>query len=163
METNSSERSRIVRFGTFEADLSRHELRKSGVRIKLHGQPFEVLAMLLERPGETVPREVLQQRLWPTDTFVDFGHGVNTAINRLREALGDSAENPRFIETVPRRGYRFIGPIEVPQTTPPAAPPPPAVPPPAQPIPTTSKVAAAPPSVGGHLSGPSRVVLLLAT
>ncbi|MGB9243148.1 MAG: winged helix-turn-helix domain-containing protein [Candidatus Acidiferrales bacterium] len=103
---------RIVRFGTFEADLATRELRKSGVRVKLQGQPFEILAMLLERPGGLVTREELQQRLWPTDTFVDFDHGVNTAINRLREALGDSAENPRFVETVPRRGYRFIAPVE---------------------------------------------------
>jgi TolB-like protein/DNA-binding winged helix-turn-helix (wHTH) protein len=101
-----------VRFGTFEADLDARELRKSGVKIKLHGQPFELLAMLLERPSEVVPREDLRQRLWPTDTFVDFDHGVNTAVNRLREALGDSAENPRFIETVPRRGYRFVAPVE---------------------------------------------------
>src|SRR5215472_13260375 len=112
MATESTAPTRIVRFGTFEVDLSRRELRKSGVRIKLHGQPFEVLAMLLERPGETVPREVAQQRLWPTDTFVDFDHGVNTAINRLREALGDFADNPRFIGTLPRRGYRFIAPVE---------------------------------------------------
>jgi TolB-like protein/DNA-binding winged helix-turn-helix (wHTH) protein len=111
MATEARERPRIVRFGTFEADLSARELRKAGVRIKLHGQPFEVLAMLLERPGETVPREELRQRLWSTDTFVDFDAGVNTAINRLREALGDSAENPRFIETLPRRGYRFIAPV----------------------------------------------------
>jgi TolB-like protein/DNA-binding winged helix-turn-helix (wHTH) protein/Tfp pilus assembly protein PilF len=112
MSLNSIPRPRVVRFGAFEADMSAGELRKSGVRIKLHGQPFEVLAMLLERPGELVTREALRQRLWPTDTFVDFDHGVNTAINRLREALGDSAENPRFIETVPRRGYRFVVPVE---------------------------------------------------
>ena len=112
MAAESTARARIVRFGTFEADLSARELRKSGVRIKLHGQPFELLAMLLERSSEVVLREDLRQRLWPTDTFVDFDHGVNTAINRLREALGDSAENPRFVETVPRRGYRFIAPIE---------------------------------------------------
>ena len=112
MATESTSRIRIVRFGTFEADLDARELRKSGVKIKLHGQPFELLAMLLERPSEVVPREDLRQRLWPTDTFVDFDHGVNTAVNRLREALGDSAENPRFIETVPRRGYRFIAPVE---------------------------------------------------
>jgi TolB-like protein/DNA-binding winged helix-turn-helix (wHTH) protein len=111
MPTESSNQARIVRFGTFEADLESRELRKGGVRIKLHGQPFEVLAMLLERPGKAVPREELRQRLWSTDTFVDFDAGVNTAINRLREALGDSAENPRFIETVPRRGYRFIAPV----------------------------------------------------
>src|SRR5262249_36990389 len=107
----STERPRIVRFGAFEADLATRELRKSGVRIKLHGQPFEVLAILLERPGEAVPREDLHQRLWSTDTFVDFDAGLNTAINRLREALTDSAENPRFIETLPRRGYRFIAPV----------------------------------------------------
>jgi DNA-binding winged helix-turn-helix (wHTH) protein len=112
MSPESIARARIVRFGTFEADLSARQLRKSGVRIKLQRQPFEILAMLLERPGELVTREDVQQRLWPTDTFVDFDHGVNTAINRLREALGDSAENPRFIETVPRRGYQFIAPIE---------------------------------------------------
>jgi TolB-like protein/DNA-binding winged helix-turn-helix (wHTH) protein len=112
MADQSPERPRIVRFGTFEADLGARELRKAGVRIKLQGQPFEVLAMLLERPGEVVPREELRQRLWSTDTFVDFDAGVNTAINRLREALGDSAENARFIETVPRRGYRFIAHVE---------------------------------------------------
>ncbi len=112
MATERTVSPRIVRFGTFEADLATRELRKSGVRVKLQGQPFEILAMLLERPGGLVTREELQQRLWPTDTFVDFDHGVNTAINRLREALGDSAENPRFVETVPRRGYRFIAPAE---------------------------------------------------
>jgi TolB-like protein/DNA-binding winged helix-turn-helix (wHTH) protein len=112
MATDSNPRARIARFATFEVDLAARELRKSGVRIKVHGQPFEVLAMLLERPGEVLPREELKQKLWPTDTFVDFDHGVNTAINRLREALGDSAENPRFVETIPRRGYRFIAPIE---------------------------------------------------
>lgn len=104
--------ARIVRFGTFEADVNAGELRKAGVKIKVHGQPFAVLTLLLAQPGEVVPREELRQRLWPTDTFVDFDHGVNTAINRLREALGDSAENPRFIETVPRRGYRFVAPVE---------------------------------------------------
>ena len=103
---------RIIRFATFEVDLQTRELRKSGLKLKLHGQPFEVLAMLLEKPGEMVGRERFRERLWPTDTFVDFDHGVNTAINRLREALGDSADNPRFIETLPRRGYRFIAPVE---------------------------------------------------
>lgn len=112
MAPESNAPARIVRFGTFEADLNAGELRKGGVKIKVHGQPFEVLALLLRRPGEVVPREELRQRLWPTDTFVDFDHGVNTAINRLREALGDSAENPRFVETVPRRGYRFVAPVE---------------------------------------------------
>jgi TolB-like protein/DNA-binding winged helix-turn-helix (wHTH) protein len=112
MATEPTTGSRIVRFGTFEADLTARELRKSGLRIKLQGQPFEILVMLLERPGELVTREDLQQRLWPTDTFVDFDHGVNAAINRLREALGDSADSPRFVETIPRRGYRFVAPVE---------------------------------------------------
>jgi len=112
MAAESNARPRIVRFGTFEADLRAGELRKGGAKIKVHGQPFEVLALLLGRPGEIVLREELRQKLWPTDTFVDFDHGVNTAINRLREALGDSAENPRYIETVPRRGYRFVAPVE---------------------------------------------------
>jgi TolB-like protein/DNA-binding winged helix-turn-helix (wHTH) protein len=112
MADESPERPPTVRFGTFEADLGTRELRKGGVRIKLPGQPFELLVMLLERPGEVVPREELRQRLWSADTFVDFDAGVNTAINRLREALGDSAENARFIETVPRRGYRFIAHVE---------------------------------------------------
>src|SRR5258708_4201906 len=112
MPPESNARARIVRFGTFEADLNAGELRKGGVKIKVHGQPFEVLALLLGRPGEVVLREELRQELWPTDTFVDFDHGVNTAINRLREALGDLADNPRFIETVPRRGYRFVAPVE---------------------------------------------------
>jgi TolB-like protein/DNA-binding winged helix-turn-helix (wHTH) protein/tetratricopeptide (TPR) repeat protein len=103
---------RILRFATFEVDLQARELRKNGLKLKLHGQPFEVLAMLLERPGELVSREQLRERLWPTDTFVDFDHGVNTAINRLREALGDSADNPRFIETLPRRGYRFLASVD---------------------------------------------------
>jgi DNA-binding winged helix-turn-helix (wHTH) protein len=112
MARENGPRPRILRFATLEADLQARELRKNGLKLKLHGQPFEVLAMLLERPGEVVNREQLRERLWPTDTFVDFDHGVNTAINRLREALGDSADNPHFIETLPRRGYRFIAPIE---------------------------------------------------
>lgn len=119
MAPESNARAQIVRFGTFEADLNAGELRKAGLKIKVHGQPFEVLALLLGRPGEVVLREELRQRLWPTDTFVDFDHGVNTAINRLREALGDSAENPRFIETVPRRGYRFVAPVESQASAPP--------------------------------------------
>ena len=117
MASDSNSQARMARFATFEVDLSARELRKGGVKIKVHGQPFEVLAMLLEQPGEIVPREELKQKLWPTDTFVDFDHGVNTAIKRLREALGDSAENPRFVETIPRRGYRFIAPVEPPAVT----------------------------------------------
>src|SRR6266852_6768023 len=100
-----------VRFGVFEADLRCGELHKQGIKIKLHDQPFQVLAMLLERPGELVTREQLYQKLWAADTFVDFDVGLNSAIKRLRDALGDSAEEPRYIETLPRRGYRFIAPL----------------------------------------------------
>ena len=102
---------RRVSFGVFEADLEVAELRKSGMLIRLQEQPFQVLAALLERPGEVVTREELQRRLWPDDTFVDFEHSLNVAINKLREALSDSASTPRYIETVPRRGYRFVGSI----------------------------------------------------
>jgi DNA-binding winged helix-turn-helix (wHTH) protein len=104
--------SRIARFGLFELDLSAGELRKSGVKLRLQGQPFQVLALLLERAGEVVTREELQQKLWPSDTFVDFDHSLNTAINKVREALGDSASNPRYVETLARRGYRFIAPVQ---------------------------------------------------
>jgi Tol biopolymer transport system component/DNA-binding winged helix-turn-helix (wHTH) protein len=103
--------TKVIRFATFEIDLRSEELRKGGVKIKLGGQPFQVLAVLLEQPGEVVTREELQRRLWP-DSFVDFDHGLNAAINKIREALSDTAENPRFVETVPRRGYRFIGSVE---------------------------------------------------
>jgi DNA-binding winged helix-turn-helix (wHTH) protein len=101
----------ILRFGVFEANLLSGELRKSGVRIKLQDRPFQILAILLAQPGEVVTREDLQKRLWPADTFVDFEHGLNTAITKLRQALADDAENPRFIETLPRRGYRFVAPV----------------------------------------------------
>jgi DNA-binding winged helix-turn-helix (wHTH) protein len=107
----SSPADRVVRFGIFELDLSSGELRKSGTRVKLHDQPFQVLAILLSRPGEVVTREEIRGKLWPDDTFVDYDHGLNNAVNRLREALGDTAETPRFIETLPRRGYRFIGAV----------------------------------------------------
>jgi Tol biopolymer transport system component/DNA-binding winged helix-turn-helix (wHTH) protein len=100
---------RVVQFGLFELELDARELRKSGVRIKLQEQPFQILAMLLERPGEIVTREELQKRLWPQDTFVDFALSLNSAVKKLRQALGDDSENPRFIETLYRRGYRFIG------------------------------------------------------
>jgi TolB-like protein/DNA-binding winged helix-turn-helix (wHTH) protein len=101
----------LVRFGTFELNLSTGELRKGGVRINLPDQPLQVLKALLDRPGELVTREELRQRLWSAETFVDFEHGLNAAVRRLRDALGDSADVPRFIETLPRRGYRFIAPI----------------------------------------------------
>src|SRR5438270_2432090 len=104
---------RLVRFGAFEADVQTGELRKDGVKLKFSGQPFQVLAILLERPGDVVTREELQKRLWP-DTFVDVERNLNTAVNKIREVLGDSAESPRFVETLPRRGYRFIGVLEPP-------------------------------------------------
>jgi len=102
--------SRIARFGVFELDLAAGELRKNGTKLRLQEQPFQVLALLLERPGDVVTREELRQKLWPADTFVDFDHSLNTAVNKLREVLGDSASSPRFIETLARRGYRFIAP-----------------------------------------------------
>src|SRR5215470_6621287 len=104
----------IIRFGIFEVDLPAGRIRGNGMRIRLQDQPFQVLAMLLERPGEVVTREDLRARLWPADTFVDFDHGLNAAVKRLRDALGDSAENPRFVETLARRGYRFLAPVEFP-------------------------------------------------
>ena len=104
---------RVVRFGAFEADLRSGELRKDGTRIRLQEQPFQILQALLERPGEIVTREELRLKLWPADTYVDFDHGLNNAIKRLREGLNDSAENPKFIETLSRRGYRFIGPHDI--------------------------------------------------
>ena len=100
------------RFGIFEADAATGELRRSGIRVKLHAQPFQVLFLLLQRPGEVLTREEICRELWPGDTFVDYEHGVNSAINRLREALGDKAASPRFIETLARRGYRFVAPVE---------------------------------------------------
>jgi DNA-binding winged helix-turn-helix (wHTH) protein len=103
--------SEPIRFGPFEVDPNAGELRKQGVKIKLQEQPLQILRVLLERPGEVVAREELQQCLWPSDTFVDFDHGLYNAIKRLREALGDTADTPRFIETVPKRGYRFIAPL----------------------------------------------------
>jgi len=106
---NSS--SRIIRFSTFEIDLHAGELRQRGQKVKLQEQPLQILAALLERPGELVTREELRCKLWPADTFVDFDHGLNAAVKRLRDALGESAERPIFVETVARRGYRFIAPV----------------------------------------------------
>ena len=100
------------RFGTFEADAATGELRKQGVRIKLNAQPFQVLLLLLGHPGQLLTREEISRDLWPDGTFVDSEHGVNSAVNRIREALGDTASNPRFIETLARRGYRFVAPVE---------------------------------------------------
>jgi cholera toxin transcriptional activator len=102
---------RVFRFGVFEAHEASGELRKHGVRVKLHSQPFKVLTMLLERPSEIVTREEMRQRLWGEEIFVDFDHGLNTAINKIREALGDSASVPRYVETVSGKGYRFLAPV----------------------------------------------------
>lgn len=107
----TSENHHVVRFGVFDVDLRTGEMRRNGSKVRLQDQPFQVLTMLLERPGEVVTREQLRARLWPSDTFVDFDHSLNTAVRRLRDALGDSAENPRFVETVARRGYRFLAPV----------------------------------------------------
>jgi eukaryotic-like serine/threonine-protein kinase len=106
-------RASPIRFGVYEVDLVSEELRKNGLKIRLSGQPFQILALLLERPGQVVTREELQKELWSDGTFVDFDHSLNTAINKIREALGDSAENPRFVETLARRGYRFVAPVQV--------------------------------------------------
>ena len=104
--------ARRYRFGVFEVDSTTGELRRKGVRIRLHAQPLQVLLLLLERPGEMLAREEISGELWPEGTFVDYDHGVNSAVNRLREALGDRAANPQFVETLARRGYRFVAPVE---------------------------------------------------
>jgi DNA-binding winged helix-turn-helix (wHTH) protein/tetratricopeptide (TPR) repeat protein/TolB-like protein len=112
MEPRSNPGSRILRFGVFEVDLRSSELRKHGTRIGLQDQPFKILALLIEQPGEIITRNELRQKLWPADTFVNFDRSLNKAINKVRTVLGDSAESPRFVETVPRHGYRFIAPVE---------------------------------------------------
>jgi TolB-like protein/DNA-binding winged helix-turn-helix (wHTH) protein len=117
-----------LRFGVFELDPRAGELRKKGMKIRLHGQPVELLVLLLQHPGETVTREELQKKLWPSDTFVDFERGLNNAMNRLRAALDDDAETPRFVETLPRRGYRFIGSVNGLEQTPAAEASPPVTP-----------------------------------
>jgi TolB-like protein/DNA-binding winged helix-turn-helix (wHTH) protein/tetratricopeptide (TPR) repeat protein len=119
-----------IRFGLFEFDSHSGELRKQGIKIRLQGQPVEILSMLLARPGELVTREELQKKLWPADTFIDFDRSLNAAIKRLRAALGDAAEAPRFIETLPRKGYRFLAPVDAPESVPAESPRP--VPPPAR-------------------------------
>jgi TolB-like protein/Tfp pilus assembly protein PilF len=111
MSQSELERMRSIRFGVFEVDLRSGELRKQGIRVRLQDQPFQILVLMLDKPGEVVTREEIRHRLWPDGTFVDFEHSLNAAIKRLRAALGDSAENPRFVETLHRRGYRFIAPI----------------------------------------------------
>jgi TolB-like protein/DNA-binding winged helix-turn-helix (wHTH) protein/Tfp pilus assembly protein PilF len=158
-------RDRVYRFGVFEADGRTGELHKQGRTIRLRGRPFDILLLLLARRGDVITRDELRQQLWLADTFVDFDHGLNSAMNRLREALGDSAENPRFIETLPKRGYRFIAPIDVVERD--VAPSPETLPPVDRPVErdlsTLRSVAEpqTPPRV--RVSGPSRLVLLAAT
>jgi TolB-like protein/DNA-binding winged helix-turn-helix (wHTH) protein/tetratricopeptide (TPR) repeat protein len=147
------------RFGLFEVDGRTGELRKQGRPVKLRGRPFDILLLLLARGGDVISRDELRQQLWQADTFVDFDHGLNSAMNRLRETLGDSAENPRFIETLPKRGYRFIAPIEVPVPSAPSAVDAPAVPPPSPPVVSVPT----PPTSIRTLSFPSRAILLLAS
>jgi cholera toxin transcriptional activator len=106
-------RAQRYRFGIFEADAATGELRRQGMRVKLNAQPFQVLLMFLERPGQLLTRDEISRELWPEGTFVDYEHGVNSAVNRIREALGDTAGSPRFIETLARRGYRFLAPVEL--------------------------------------------------
>jgi DNA-binding winged helix-turn-helix (wHTH) protein len=121
MEAKPSQ-ARIYRFGPFELDARAGELRKHGIRIRLQEQPFQLLTMLLAVPGEVVLREEIQQRLWPNNTMVEFDHGINAAVKRLRTALNDSAEEPRYVETLARRGYRFIANVETVETGPAAQP-----------------------------------------
>src|SRR5215469_2995642 len=111
--------SNTVRFGSFELDLRSGELRRHGIKIRLSDQPLQVLQLLLENPGQIVTREEIQHKLWSTDTFVDFEHSLNAAVKRLREALSDTADHPRFIETLPRHGYRFIARVDSSSATPP--------------------------------------------
>jgi len=113
-----SSEAKLLRFGVFEVNLAAGELRKNGGRLRLQEQPFQVLAVLLENAGHVVTRDDLRQKIWPSDTFVDFDHSLNTAVNKIREALGDSASSPRFIETLARRGYRFIAPVGELETSP---------------------------------------------
>src|SRR5580704_1281881 len=114
--SNALQSGNVIRFGSYDADLLSQELRKGGIRVKLQPKPFQVLTILLERAGIAVSRSDLKKLLWNPETFVDFDHGLNTAINKIREALNDSAENPRFIETLPN-GYRFIADIVNPATS----------------------------------------------
>jgi len=153
MELMPSYRSRVVRFSGFKVDLRAGELRRHGVKVKLQNQPFQILGMLLERPGEIITRDEMRSRLWPAETFVDFDHGLNSAIRRLRDALGDSAENPTFVETLGGRGYRFIFPVNEPtnrtsnsgmtEVVPISAPPPAAETSPASPVQRPWKLKAA--------------------
>ncbi len=150
--------SRIARFGLFEADLLGNELRKQGRAVRLQQQPFELLRCLLEQPGEIVTRGVLRERLWPVDVTVDFDQSLNKCVAKLRDALGDSATSPRFVETLPKRGYRFIAPVTVsaPVHEPVATPPPqsePLPPPPDTPNPSMSLRVLVPLGIMAGLAG----------
>ena len=112
LDSQGNQTVKIARFGVFELNFAAGELRKNGAKLRLQEQPFRVLVLLLERTGDVVTREEIRQKLWPADTFVDFDHSLNTAVNKLREVLGDSASSPRYIETLARRGYRFIAPVQ---------------------------------------------------
>ena len=149
------------RFGIFEIDLASGELRRQGLRVKLNAQPFQLLGMLLARPGELLTREEISKELWPEGTFVDYEHGVNSAINRIREALGDTAGNPRFVETLARRGYRFVAPVERIQPEP-ALPPEPALQPGPSP-PHASAEATLPSANSATHPQPERANSILAT
>src|ERR1051326_41350 len=152
------------KFDEFEADLRAAELRKNGNRLKLQLQPFQVLVALLERPQEVVTREELRQRLWPQDTFVDFDHGLNTAMVKLRDVLSDSASSPKYIETIAKRGYRFLGAPEAVLEQPPIAPPPVAVPPTPQPPPQADPAAtprSAEPALPRTSRGTARFLFIL--
>ena len=122
MPTSPTSDSSLLRFGVFEVDRAAGELRKNGARLRLQEQPFQVLTVLLENAGQVVTRDDLRQKVWPADTFVDFDHSLNTAVNKIREALGDSASSPRFVETLARRGYRFIAPVNGVEALPAAVP-----------------------------------------
>src|SRR5579871_3577623 len=112
MNDPATSKARVLRFGALELDVRAGELRKHGIRVRLAEQPFQILLMLLHKPGEIVLRDDIRQRLWPNNTIVEFDHSINAAINRLRAALGETAERPRYIETVGSRGYRFVGEVE---------------------------------------------------
>ena len=111
MDSERTAQSGLRRFGVFELDLAARELRKRGVRVRLQDQPFRVLEALLEKPGEIVTREELKDRLWAEDEFVEFDKSLNTSVQKIRQALDDSSKTPRFVETIPRRGYRFVAPV----------------------------------------------------
>jgi TolB-like protein/DNA-binding winged helix-turn-helix (wHTH) protein/Tfp pilus assembly protein PilF len=153
---------RVVRFGVFELDRRSGELRKDGMRVRLQEQPLRVLEALLAQPGEPVTREALRQRLWPDDTFVDFDNGLNRAINRLRAALGDEADNPRFIETLERRGYRFVAPVVATAAAAPSAPPSALPAPPSTPAATPRPGLGRAIWIGGALVAVAVVALLVA-